>query len=107
MIPCKPIIQKLTLIFFLFLTFSNIKIYAQDGKALFQSKCASCHNVFRDVTGPKLGGVFDKDPYNGDVKKFLHWAYNTNSLTNSDPHYMALKGQFGSVMTQFNESNLS
>jgi len=105
--PCKPIVQKLTLALLLLFSFSTIKTFAQDGKALFQSKCASCHNVFKAGTGPALGGVLDKEPYSGDIKKFLHWAYNTTQLANTDPHYKALKDQFGSVMTQFNETNLS
>lgn len=98
--------QKLTLTLVLFFTFSAFKIYAQDGKQLFQSKCQSCHQVFKDATGPKLGGVFEGDPYGGDIKKFLNWAYHTTDLVNKDPHYSALKAQFGSVMTQFNEGSL-
>lgn len=98
----KPI---LTLLFVF--SFYGIKIFAQDGKALFMSRCASCHNVFKDATGPKLGGVSEGDFYGGDMKKIYHWIYNVNSLVNSDPHYSALKAQFGSVMTQFTPSALS
>jgi cytochrome c551/c552 len=98
--------QKLTLILIFFFSLSGIKIFAQDGHALFISKCQQCHTVFKDATGPKLGGVFDNDFYGGDIKKILHWAYNTNNLTDSDPHYKELKGRFQSVMTQFNSSSL-
>jgi mono/diheme cytochrome c family protein len=28
-----------------------------DGKKLFQDNCASCHSVFKDLTGPALSGV--------------------------------------------------
>lgn len=109
MIPCKPIMQKLTLVFLLSISLFTVKTFGQDGRALFMSKCASCHspNLTTPSTGPALGGVFDKDPYNGDVKKFIHWAYNVNTLTVSDQHYADLKAQFGSLMTQFNESSLS
>ncbi len=106
MISCKPITQKLTLAFLIFFSFSGIKIFAQDGKALFQSKCASCHNVFKDVTGPMLGGVIDKEYYGGDMKKIYNWIYGVNTLINSDPHYMDLKKQYGSVMTQFERNSL-
>jgi hypothetical protein len=106
MIPCKPAGQRLIILFLSLFIFSIINVTAQDGKALFASKCASCHNVFKDVTGPRLGGVFEGEFYGGDIKKFLHWAYNTNSLANSDPHYSALKATAGSVMTQFDASTL-
>ena len=91
----------------MFFGFSTIKISAQDGKALFINKCASCHNVFKDLLGPKLGGVFNQDPYNGDITKIYHWIRNVNSLVGSDPHYKDLKARFNSVMTQFPESAIS
>ncbi|MBL7744413.1 MAG: c-type cytochrome [Chitinophagaceae bacterium] len=106
MIPCKPITQKLTLILFSLLILSGITTYAQDGKALFQSKCASCHNIFKDMTGPKLGGVIDKEYYAGDMKKIYNWVYNVNNLVGSDPYYAALKKQYGSIMTQFEKNSL-
>jgi cytochrome c551/c552 len=107
MTSCKPITLKLTLTFILLFVFSVVTTFAQDGKALFISKCQQCHTVFKDATGPKLGGVLDAAPYNGDMTKLYHWIYNTNSLVASDPHYMELKGRFGSVMTQFSQSSLS
>lgn len=106
MISCKPITQKLTLILLIIFSISGIKIFAQDGKALFQSKCAACHNVMRDLTGPMLGGVVDKEYYSGDMKKIYNWIYNVNSLIDKDPHYSDLKKQYGSVMTQFERNSL-
>jgi len=103
---CKTIMQKITLIFVLLFCFSGIKIFSQDGKAIFQSKCASCHNPLRDATGPKLGGVLGSDFYGGDIKKIAHWAYNVNNLVKADPHYVALQKQYGSIMTQFNAESL-
>src|SRR5258706_12431940 len=107
MIPCKPAVQRLIILFLSLFVFSIVNVSAQDGKTLFGSKCASCHNVFKIITGPKLGGVFEGDFYGGDIKKFLHWAYNTNSLVKSDPHYSELKATAGSIMTQFDASTLS
>ena len=78
-----------------------------NGKQLFQAKCASCHNVFKNGTGPSLGGIFYNDFYQGDIKKLMHWFYNTNALVNAEPHYKDLKNRFGSVMTQFSPSSLS
>ena len=53
------------------------------------------------MTGPKLGGLLERDPYNGDVNKVLHWVHNADKLTNTDPYYKALKAQFGTQMTAF------
>lgn len=100
MIPCKPTGRRLILLITFFIV-SAVNVWAQDGKALFANKCASCHNVFKDVTGPKLGGVLDKDQYGGDTKKTYQWIRNASSMATSDPYYMGLKTQYGSVMTSF------
>jgi len=101
--------QKLTLTLLFLFSFFSFKIYAQDaaaGKAIFQSKCASCHNVFKPTTGPALGGVLENDYYAGDIKKVANWVHNVNKLVSSDPHYVALKQQYGSLMTQFDPASL-
>ena len=103
MIPCKPTRQRLTLLTVLFFVFSSINIAkAQDGKALFMSKCASCHALDKDLAGPKLRGIMDQEPYNGDFAKLSHWVRNVNKLVATDKHYMDLKAKFGgSVMIEF------
>jgi cytochrome c2 len=106
MILCKMMKQKLVISFISFFILSTLTLKAQDGKALFISKCASCHQLDRDATGPALRGIVDKDPYNGDVNKIHHWVRNVNTLVNTDPHYKGLKEKFGSLMTQFDESAL-
>jgi cytochrome c551/c552 len=106
MIPCKPVNKKVIVLFILFSSFTGLATFGQDGKAIFMSKCASCHNPLKDGTGPKLGGVRDNSFYGGDIKKIAHWVYNVNKLVASDPHYVGLKAQFGSVMTQFDPASL-
>lgn len=108
MIPCKPTRQRLTLLTVLFFVFSSINIAkAQDGKALFMSKCASCHALDKDLAGPKLRGIMDQEPYNGDFAKLSHWVRNVNKLVATDKHYMDLKAKFGgSVMIEFSEQAL-
>jgi cytochrome c551/c552 len=59
MIQCKPIIQRLTFLLFSFIIFS-ITVNAQDGQALFMSKCAACHKMGADLVGPNLDGVEGK-----------------------------------------------
>lgn len=52
--------------------------YAQpDGKALFQSNCASCHHPVKDATGPALQGVSARVP----SKEWLHdWVHNSAAV---------------------------
>jgi cytochrome c551/c552 len=74
MIPCKPIAQRLTLLFLSFFVFSIAKVSAQDGKTLFQSKCASCHIMGKDFTGPNLVGVVER--WGGNVDQLHVWIKN-------------------------------
>ncbi len=102
MISNKPITKKILLFFASFFVFSVVNINAQDGKALFQANCASCHNVFKAVTGPALGGVIEKEKYGGDVKNVYNWIRNASALATTDPYYISLKGEYGgSLMTSF------
>jgi mono/diheme cytochrome c family protein len=107
MIPCKPLGRRLIVASLLLFVFSITKVTAQGadlatGKALFQGKCASCHNPKKDGTGPMLGGVRDNDYYKGDIKKLTNWIRNVNALIASEPRYQALKAQYGgSIMTAY------
>lgn len=108
MIVRKPLAPKLTLFVLSFIIFSAIKISAQDvGQTLFMAKCASCHQLDKDMTGPALRGILDKDPYNGDISKIHHWVRNTATLVSSDPHYKELQAKFTTIMTKFPETDLS
>lgn len=79
----RKIAQSLSLcILFVFLC--NIQGFSQDGKALFQSNCASCHNPLKDATGPALKGVTEKVP----SKEWLHnWVRNSQKLISSGDKY--------------------
>ncbi len=57
---------------------------AQDGKALFQANCASCHNPLKDVTGPALKGMDQRAP----SKEWLYkWVRNSSALVASGDKY--------------------
>src|SRR6476660_406085 len=101
MIPCNPINRKIALIVFALSLASFLQISAQDGRQLFNNNCASCHSLTKDMTGPKLGGVLDREHYSGDVHKIVNWVHNADKLTSSDPYYKGLKAQFGTQMTAF------
>nr|WP_317126706.1 c-type cytochrome [Chitinophaga lutea] len=72
------------------------------GKTLFQQKCASCHNVHKQLTGPALAGVEDRWP----DKKLLHqWIRNSASvLATGDKYANDLFNQYNKLsMTPFPE----
>jgi cytochrome c2 len=43
----------------------------EDGKTLFMSRCASCHAVHKNATGPALAGVLQRHPMDW-VVSFVH-----------------------------------
>ena len=93
MIHHRPIVKKL---FFSILLSTLVlignRLYAQDGKALFQSNCASCHNPIKVITGPALKGVTERVP----DKKLLHdWIRNNQKvLATGNPYFTALYNQY-------------
>jgi len=74
------------------------RLYAQDGKALFQSNCASCHNPIKVITGPALKGVTDRVP----DKKLLHdWIKNNQKVLASGNAY------FNGLYNQYNKTAMN
>lgn len=106
MIDHRPIVKSITSVFSLifFLCFFN-NVNAQDaaaGKTLFNGKCASCHAVHKQITGPALAGVEERVP---DKKKLHAWIRNNQAVLKSgDPYFTALYNQFNkSPMNLFPE----
>lgn len=103
MILCKPTGQRLTVLFLSLFVISIVNISAQDaaaGKALFNGKCAACHNVFKKLTGPALAGVEERGKW-ADHKEILAWVNNPAAYMAKDPYTQGLKADFGSMMTGF------
>ncbi len=98
MIPCKPnFVQKG--IFIVALTVvSFLNSNAQDGKALFNNKCASCHQIFKPSTGPALMNLEERHTW-ADHKEILKLATNPAAYMASDPYTQGLKATYGTVMT--------
>ena len=92
--------SKLRLFLFSFIAFSSVYVSAQDGKTLFLSKCAACHNPLKDGTGPALGGLEDRHKW-ADHKELLTWVNNPGGYMAKDPYTQGLKAKFGSMMTGF------
>ncbi|MDR3714395.1 MAG: c-type cytochrome [Puia sp.] len=99
MINHRPIVKKL----FLSILLSTVVVignhlFAQDGKALFQSNCASCHNPVKVVTGPALQGVTSRVT----DKKLLHdWIHNNQKVLASGNKY------FNDLYVQFNKTPMT
>ena len=73
---------------------------APDGKALFQSNCASCHNPLKDATGPALKGADGRVP----SKEWLYdWVHNSQKLVaGGDKYANEVYNKWGKIpMTPF------
>jgi mono/diheme cytochrome c family protein len=66
---------------------------APDGKSLFQTDCAQCHNPISVVVGPALKGVTQRVP----DQKLLHaWIHNNVAVLNSgNVYFNNLWNQYG------------
>ena len=71
-------------ILFCVLFLNTTAFAAPDGKALFQSNCATCHNPIKDATGPALKGVDARVP----SKEWLYdWVHNPMGKVGSGDKY--------------------
>ena len=71
MISEKFFAPKRVLLLISFLVFSFVNSNAQDGKAVFTNKCASCHAMGRDLTGPNLDGVEQRWENTDQIKAWI------------------------------------
>jgi mono/diheme cytochrome c family protein len=80
--------------------FSGNTVIAQDGKTLFQTNCASCHQVHKKLTGPALAGVEDRWP---NKKNLYAWIRNSAAfLKTGDAYANNLYNEYNKVaMNQF------
>jgi len=59
-------------------------VSAQDGKQLFTTNCASCHNPVKDATGPALKGKSKEVP----SKQWIYdWVHNSSKVIASGDEY--------------------
>jgi cytochrome c551/c552 len=73
---------------------------APDGKALFMSNCASCHNPLKDATGPALQNIDKSFP---NKEWGYKWVHNSSALVAAgDPTAVAIFNKFNKTqMTSF------
>ena len=101
MISFRRITKTCLLSALLFLGFSTVNtVSAQDGKALFTTNCASCHQVHKASTGPALAGVEDRWPNKANL---YSWIRNSAAfLKTGDKYANDLYNQYNKVaMNQF------
>lgn len=75
---------------------------AAKGKELFMSKCASCHAIFKDGTGPSIMGFEERGPWS-DRKNLYEWIRNPAAFMAKNDYARGLKEQYGTMMTAFPE----
>lgn len=86
----------------LFLTGTS-NAYAQ-GEDLFKAKCATCHQPFKDGTGPKLFGVRTKWEEGGAKEgSIIQWVNNYEAAAAADPYAASVMAVKGTNMNKFPE----
>jgi mono/diheme cytochrome c family protein len=78
----------------------NMTEAAAKGKTLFMSKCASCHNIFKDATGPGLIGFTERGPW-AERKNIYAWIRNPQKFMQTNEYTRGLQQQYNAVMTAF------
>ena len=84
-----------------FLLICNVPaIAAPDGKAIFNSNCASCHNPLKDATGPALQNIDKGFP---SKEWGYNWVHNSSAvIASGDPTAVAIYNKFNHTqMTAF------
>lgn len=72
------------------------------GDALFKAKCATCHQVFKDGTGPKLFEVRQKWSDGGAAEgSIVQWVNNWEKAASADPYAQSVTSYSETSMNKF------
>lgn len=75
------------------------QVQAQDGKALFNANCASCHKIDKDLTGPALQGIEDRWSSKDLLKTWIkNWP---DAVKTGDAYAVKMKDWSPAAMTSF------
>jgi len=67
---------------------------AEEGKAIFTSRCTGCHNVNKMVVGPALAGVDQRRP----IDWIINFVHSSQKVVKSgDPYAVALFNKFNKI----------
>ncbi|MFC7356703.1 c-type cytochrome [Jejudonia soesokkakensis] len=85
----------------------NLSENAQDGKYLFKANCAACHKLYKNMVGPSLKGIVQREEYPSN-EYFIDYVLNENKLLeNNDEHAKAINTEYDyDYIHQFKLSNL-
>jgi len=61
---------------------------AYKGKMIFMQKCAACHNLFKDVTGPSIPGSEQRGPWS-DRQSLYAWIGNPSEFMKKNSYARA------------------
>src|SRR4051794_34749986 len=73
----RTCLRSIFVFVFVLLSGSFSAIAAPDGKALFMSNCASCHNPLKDATGPALQNIDKSFP---SKEWGYNWIHNSSAV---------------------------
>ena len=78
----------------LFSSLATAKVSIDEGKTIFNARCASCHNVNKQVVGPALANV--------DQRRGIDWIISfvhspKSMIAKNDKDAVALSNQFNKV----------
>lgn len=97
----RPIVRNvLTCFFLLNIIFITNASLAQDGRALFQANCTSCHALNKNLTGPALSGFQNRGPW-ADRKQLHAWVHNPVAYMAKDQYTQGLKATYNAMMQAF------
>lgn len=85
-------------LFFLSILCVSVSASAQDGKALFEANCKSCHAIDANLTGPALRGVEERVP---DQKLLYAWIKNNQAVLATGNKY------FNDLYNQWNKTAMN
>lgn len=100
------IAKSLRLFAFLCVTFFIQHTLFAQGEALFKSKCASCHQIHKNGTGPMLSGARQRWADAGEADLIVKWVQNNAALRASGASKRAaavFKEYAGAQMTVFSD----
>ena len=73
----------------LWINTGGLEATAQDGAAIFKSKCGACHNLDKKSIGPMLQGVKAKWAEAGESELLYDWVKNSEALLETGSSTMA------------------
>lgn len=82
-------------------TAASFDVYSQ-GETLFKNKCSTCHQIFKDGTGPKLHNVREKWASEGAKEGSIYvWVNNWQKAAATDPYAEQVSKVKPTNMNQF------